>query len=367
MWRSVGMAVAFGALLGGCGEQSTDIPIGAIGPMTGKSASFGAQMKLGVELAVGDINAAGGVNGKPLRLIIEDDVCDPKQAVAGANKLAGQHVKLVVGHFCSGSSIPASKVYAEEQIIQISPGSTSPAFTDDRAGPTIFRVCGRDDQQGGVAGAYIAKTFSDKNVAFLNDRSTYGKGLAEETKKAMNAAGKQEVMFEAYTAGDSDFSALVSKMKAAAVDVVFLGGYYTEGGLIVRQMRDQGMNAILIGGDALVTKAFWQITGDAGEGTLMTFSPDARKYASAAAVVKRFNEKGLDPEGYVLYSYAAVQAWAAAATEAKSVDTKAVLEKLNAMEHDTVLGKFRFDAKGDPNLPPYTFYRWSKGTYTQIE
>ena len=343
-----------------------EIPIATIGPMTGQYASFGAQMKAGAEQAVADINAAGGVNGKKLKLIIEDDACDPKQAVAAAGKLAAQKVKLVAGHFCSGSSIPSSKVYAEEGIVQISPASTNPKLTDERAGPNVFRVCGRDDQQGEVTGKYLADKFKGKKVAILHDKSAYGKGLADETKKYMNKAGMKEAMYEAYTAGEKDYSALVSKMKAANVDVVYVGGYHTEAGLIVRQMRDQGMKSQLVSGDALVTQEYWQITGKAGEGTLMTFSPDPRKSAAAKDVVAKFKAKNIDPEGYVLYTYAAIQTWAQAAKEAKSEDSKAVIAKLNASEFKTVLGGFKFDKKGDPNLPPYKFYSWKDGKYEQI-
>ena len=150
-------------------------------------------MKNGGEMAVEDINAAGGVLGKKLDLPIGDDACDPKQAVAVANQMTGAGVKLVAGHYCSGSSIPASKVYAESDMVQISPASTNPTFTDDRAGPNIYRVCGRDDQQGSVAGKYLASHFADKNIAFVHDKTAYGKGLADETKKAMTAAGKKEV------------------------------------------------------------------------------------------------------------------------------------------------------------------------------
>ncbi|MGE0628065.1 MAG: branched-chain amino acid ABC transporter substrate-binding protein [Hyphomicrobiaceae bacterium] len=343
------------------------IPIAAIGPMTGQYASFGTQFKVGAEMAVADINAAGGVNGKKLELIIEDDACDPKQAVSGAGKLAARGVKVAIGHFCSGSSIPASRVYADEGIIQISPASTNPKFTDERAGPNIFRVCGRDDQQGGVAGKYLATQFKDKRIAILHDKTAYGKGLADETRKAMNAAGLKEAMYEAYTAGEKDYRALVSKLKAANIDVVYLGGYHTEGGLMVRQMREQGMKTILVGGDALVTQEYWQITGDAGEGTLMTFSPDPRALPEAKSVVERFKAKDIDPEGYVLYTYAAIQAWAQAAGAAKSERSKDVIAKLDTMTFKTVIGSFTFDKKGDPTLPPYTIYRWSKGSYSQIE
>jgi len=370
MERFAGLMAVLGvaAIAASCGggEEDKSTPVAVVGPITGQYASFGAQMKNGGELAVEDINAAGGVLGKKLDLEFGDDACDPKQAVAVANQMTANSVALVAGHYCSGSSIPASKVYAEANIVQISPASTNPAFTDNRAGPNIYRVCGRDDQQGGVAGKYIASHFSDKKVAFVHDKTAYGKGLADETKKAMNEAGKQEAMYEAITAGEKDYSALVSKLKQANIDLVYFGGYHTEAGLIIRQMRDQGMNTILMGGDALITQEFWSITGPAGEGTLMTFSPDPRKNPAAAEVVKRFKDKGIEPEGYVLYTYAALQAWKQAAEKAKSIESADVVKAMNDTEFDTVIGKFKFNEKGDPNLPPYAVYRWSNGTYDEI-
>jgi branched-chain amino acid transport system substrate-binding protein len=335
--------------------------------MTGSNATFGAQFKLGAEAAVADINAKGGVLGKKLKLEIGDDACDPKQAKSVAEKLASSGVKFVSGHFCSGSSIPASTVYAEQGVLQISPASTNPKFTDERAGPSIFRVCGRDDQQGGVAGKYIATKFNAKNVAILHDKTAYGKGLADETQKAMNAAGKKEALYEAYTAGEKDYTALVSKLKQAKIDIVYLGGYHSEGGLIVRQMRAQGMkDTVLMGGDALVTQEYWQITGKDGEGTLMTFSPDPRKSPAAADLVKKFRANKVEPEGYVLYTYAAYQVWQQAAEKAKSADGAKVAAAMKGMTFKTVIGDFSFDAKGDPNLPPYAVYIWKNGNYEQM-
>ena len=274
-----------------------DVVVASAGPMSGQYASFGAQLKAGAEMWLKDTNAKGGILGEKVKLVIGDDACDPKQAVAVANKFAGQGVTYVAGHFCSGSSIPASKVYTEEGIIQVSPASTNPAFTD-KGGPNVFRVCGRDDQQGEVAGAFLAKEYSGKKVAIIHDKTAYGKGLADATKKNMNKGGLKETMYEAITAGEKDYSALVSKLKSNGIEAVYLGGYHTEGGLIVRQMRDQGMKTKLISGDALVTAEYWQITGDAGEGTLMTFSPDPRNNPEAAPLVKKFKAAGIEPEGY---------------------------------------------------------------------
>ena len=343
-----------------------DISVATAGPMTGQYASFGAQMKAGAEQAVADINAAGGVLGQQLKLSVGDDACDPKQAVAVANDMVRQGVKLMAGHFCSGSSIPASKVYEEEGILMISPASTNPKLTEE-GGPNVFRVCGRDDQQGEVAGAFLAKNYAGKKIAFVHDKTAYGKGLADETLKSYKAAGGKEVMYEAYTAGEKDYSALVSKLKQAGVDVLYVGGYHTEAGLIVRQMREQGMNTVLVSGDALVTDEYWSITGPAGEGTLMTFSPDPRKNEKAAPIVKAFRDKGVEPEGYVLYTYAVMQIFKQAAEKAGSADIGKILPVLQSgMKFDTVLGDLSFDKKGDVTLPGYVFYVWKNGKYDYL-
>ncbi len=354
------------ALVVGLATTQADILIATAGPMTGQYASFGQQMKAGAEMAVNDINAAGGVLGQQLSLQIGDDACDPKQAVAVANQMVNKGVVFMAGHFCSGSSIPASAVYDEEGIVQISPASTNPKLTDE-GGPGVYRVCGRDDQQGIVAGNYIADHFSDAKVAILHDKTAYGKGLADETRKQLTKRGVTAAMYEAYTAGEKDYSALVSKMKANDIGVIYVGGYHTEAGLLLRQSRGQGLQAQLISGDALVTQEYWQITGDVGEGTLMTFSPDPRKNPDAAPVVKRFRDAGIEPEGYVLYTYAAIQAWAQAAQKAGSTKFDNMVKSLNSGKFNTVLGTIGFDAKGDVTAPGYVFYRWSKGSYDYVK
>ncbi|SDB45064.1 amino acid/amide ABC transporter substrate-binding protein, HAAT family [Bauldia litoralis] len=360
-----GIALSMGVAL--AGSAHADITIATAGPMTGQYASFGAQMKAGAEQAVEDINAAGGVLGQQLVLEVGDDACDPKQAVAVANQMAGKGIALMAGHFCSGSSIPASDVYADEDIIQISPASTNPKFTDERPGNGIMRVCGRDDQQGLVAGEFLAKNFADKNIAIINDKTAYGKGLADETQKYMEAAGKKATMLESYTAGEKDYNSLVSKLKAANIDVLYVGGYHTEAGLIKRQMVDQGMETMLVSGDALVTDEYWAITGDAGAGTLMTFSPDPRKNPVAAPVVERLEAAGRTTEGYSLYTYGAIQAWAQAVERAGSVDFEPVVAELENGSFDTVLGEFSFNGKGDVNIPGYVFYEWKGGAYDYLE
>jgi branched-chain amino acid transport system substrate-binding protein len=362
--RLSALALLFGMLAGPAMAQ--DVTVALAGPMTGGIATFGRQMRNGAEQAVADINAAGGVLGHKLKLEVGDDACDPKQARSVAEKLSGMRVALVVGHYCSSSSIPASDAYLDGGVLQITPASTNPLFTD-RGLWNTFRTCGRDDQQGGFAAGYLVRNFKDKNIAIINDKTTYGKGLADEVKKALNAAGVKEKLDESFNQGDKDFTALVSKLKRNAIDIVYDGGYHQEAGLIVRQMRDQGLNTILMAGDALADHEFASITGPAAEGVLFTFGPDPRKRASAAPIVKEFREKGIDPEGYVLYSYASYQVWAQAAAKAGSLDPQKVAAAMHTGTWDTVLGPLAFDKKGDITAIGWAVYRWDKnGNYEEI-
>jgi len=341
---------------------SADIPIAVVGPMTGDNATFGAQMRTGAEQAVADINAAGGVLGQKLVLEVGDDACDPRQARDVANQVVAKGVKLVAGHYCSSSSIPASEVYFEGNVIQISPASTNPQLTE--AGrKTTFRVCGRDDQQGTVAGNYLADHYAGKKIAIVHDKQTYSKGLADETKKQLNARGIQEVLYETISKGEKDYSALVSKLKDLGVEVLYYGGYHTEAGLITRQMREQGMSTQLLSGDALATNEYWSITGPLGQGTKMTFGLDPAKDPANAKIVKEFEAKGIKPEGYTLYTYGAVQTWADAARKAGSTDTDKVITALHDNTFATVLGPISFDAKGDVKQPTYVVYEWKDGSY----
>ena len=266
-------AVAFAAFAGAVAHA--DIMIGLAGPMTGGIAAFGEQLKRGGEKAVEDINAKGGVLGQKLQVVIGDDACDPKQAVSVANDLASRKVAVVIGHFCSGSSIPASSVYAEANIIEISPASTNPQYTE-RGLQNAFRVCGRDDAQGPTAAEYVLDHFMGKNIAVVDDKQAYSKGLADAFFAAMKKKGVKPVLHDQVTAGEKDYSGLVTKLKGAKTDVLFYGGYHPEAALIVRQAKEQGLNLQLVGGDALNDPEFWAIAGTSGEGTLVTFIPMPR-------------------------------------------------------------------------------------------
>ncbi len=361
-------AVTAGALALPSTASAEDLTIAVAGPFTGGLAAFGEQLRRGAEMAVADINAAGGVMGKQLKLELGDDQCDPKQAVQVANDLVKKGVVFVAGHFCSGSSIPASEVYAEEGILQMTPASTNIKFTDDPAAKgikTIFRACGRDDKQGSFAGPWIAKTYAGKKVAVLDDKSPYGQGLANETEKNMVTAGLTAAMRETYTHQEPDFSALISKMKDSNIDVVYIGGYHDDAGLMVRQAREQGFNADFVSGDALNSADFWSISGPSGENVRFSDGASAIGLDSAKAVVEKFRAGSYEPEGYTLSSYAAVQSFAAAANGAGTTDGAKMAEWLRGNSVDAVIGKLSWDAKGDLKEVNYAWFIWHDGKYTQ--
>jgi branched-chain amino acid transport system substrate-binding protein len=354
------LALSCAAILSGCDSGPTKFKLGVAGPMTGTDAAFGTQLKNGAEQAVADINAAGGINGQQVELFVGDDAGDPRQGVSVANNFLGEGVHFVVGHFNSGVTIPASEVYVENGMLMITPGSTNPLVTE-RQMWNVFRTCGRDDQQGAVAGAYIAKNFKDKKVAILDDKTPYGQGLANETRKAMRAGGVTEVVSEGVSANEKDFSALVSKLKNAGVELVYWGGVHTAGGLILRQMREGGVQAGFMSGDGIASDEFGAIAGPAAEGVLMTFGPDPQKLPEAKEVIQRFEAREYKPEAYTLYSYAAVQVIKAAVDATKSVDPKTVAAYMRTgVTFKTVIGDLAFDEKGDIKQVGYVIYTWVK-------
>ena len=371
MKKTLFSGVALAAMMAFSGSAYAEILIGVAGPLTGPNAAFGAQLQKGAEQAAADINAAGGINGEQIKLTFGDDVSDPKQGVSVAQKFVADGVKYVVGHFNSGVTIPASDVYAENGTLVITPSATNPQLTE-RGLWNTFRTCGRDDQQGAVAGAYIAANFKDAKVAVIHDKTPYGQGLADETKKAANAAGVTEVVYEGINVGDKDFSALITKMKDAGVTFVYYGGLHQEFGLIERQAADQGLKATFMSGDGIVSNELASIAGPAVEGTLMTFAPDPRKNPAAKELVEKFRAAGFEPEAYTLYSYAALQIVAAAANKVgKSDDAQAVAAAIKANgPWATAIGEIGYNEKGDITRPDYVMYTWQKqadGSFTYIE
>jgi len=364
-------AALLGWALGAPAAFADDINIAVIGPMTGQLATIGDQFKHGAEAAVAAINAKGGVLGRQLKLSVEDDQCDPKQAVSVANRVVANGIKFVDGHACSGSSIPASAVYAESAVMMMSPASSNPQLTEDAAKngwPTIMRLYTRDDAQGAFIGPWIAKKYAGKNVVILHDKSAYGQGVADAVKATMNAGGLNEVMYEGINAGEKDYSALVTKLKDLKADVVYFGGYHPEAGLILRQSAEAGFKFQLIMPDSIASPEFWQIAGPAGEGTMFVFPSDPQARPEAKEAIETIKASGFVPEGFTLFTYAVVQAFAQGIERAGTDDPVKVAEALkNGEPIQTVIGPVTFDEKGDMKDPKYDINQWHDGKYAPIQ
>ena len=339
-----------------------EVLIGLAAPLTGPYAWAGVTTKEGVDIAVADLNSRGGVLGQPMAVIEADDYCDGEQAVAAANKLVAAGVVAVFGHQCSGAAIPASKVYADAGILMISPGATNPKLTE-QGFPNVFRMIGRDDVQGRIAGDLLAERWGNRRIAIVHDGQIYGKGLAEETRKRLNQRGIAEAMFTAIEPGKADYGDIVRKMRASSIEVLYYGGYTQEAALIIRQAKEQGYDLQLVAGDGISNEDFGLIAGPAADGTLMTnfSSPSGPEAAQFAA---KFTE-GLRPP---FRSYATVQAWAEAVEKAGTFETAPVANALRTHTFDTVLGRIGFDAKGDvTGYSTFVWYVWQGGNYAPKE
>lgn len=342
------------------GPAWAEIQIGVAGPMTGPNAAYGAQYKAGVEAAVAQINAAGGVLGEQLSVVVGDDVSEPKQGVSVANKFVADGITFVVGHYNSGVTIPASEVYTENGVLFVTPTATNPQVTE-RGLWNAFRACGRDDQQGTIAATFILDKMKDKKIAIVDDKSTAGQGLADEMRKAYNAGGGKEVLSEQINPGEKDYSTLVGKIKQAGADILFYGGLHTEAALIVRQMRDQGVQTVLMGGDGISNSEFGAIGGEAAAGTLMTSFPDPTTFPTAKGAVEELKKRDVPLEAVTLYAYAAIQIIADGIVKAGAADTKKVAEYLHSgAEISTVLGPISYNAKGDIRQPGFVVFEWKQ-------
>ncbi len=345
--------------------QAKELTIAVAGPLSGPSANFGEQIKNGITQAVKDINAAGGVLGMPLKARFYDDACDPKQAVTVANQIAAEQIPLVIGHFCSGSSIPAARVYAEEGILMITPGSTNPQLTE-MGYSNVFRMVGRDDQQGATIGKYLLENFAGKKIAIVHDKQTYSKGLATEVKKYLTGTKADIVLEENVNVGERDYTSLVTRLKQNNIDVLVYGGYQNEAGLITRQMREQKLNTVIIGGDGMASNDFWAITGKAGEGALVTFSPDLTGNPENQKLVAGFKKSKISPDGFALYSYAALKLWVDSVNNVGAAVPSKIISHMRLATFDTPLGKVAFDNKGDIKGAAYAVYQFRNGKMVQI-
>lgn len=360
--------VVFAASLGMASSAYADIVIGVIAPLTGPVAAFGDQVKKGTETAVEEINKNGGVLGEKLVLKFADDAGEPKQGVSAANQVVGDGILYVVGPVTTGVAIPVSDVLSENGVIMVTPTATGPDLTA-RGLTNVLRTWGRDDQQAEVMANYVLNNLKDKKVAIVHDKAAYGKGLADAFKASLNKGGVTEVHYDSVTPGDKDYSALVTKLKAADADVVYIGGYHAEGGLLARQLKDAGVDAIMLGGEGLSNTEYWAIGGDSAQGTIFTNAADAMKNEDSKAAAAALEAKGIPPEAFTMNAYAAIEVIADGIKRAGSADDPAaVAEALkDGQPIKTAIGGLTYGENGDLTSPSFSLYTWDNGKIVGID
>jgi branched-chain amino acid transport system substrate-binding protein len=346
-------------------KEANVVRIGAGGPLTGDAAMFGVDLMNGMKLAVEEWNAKGGVLGKKIVIVEGDDQRDPKQAVAAANKMVNDGVVGVVGHFNSNCSIPASEVYHKAGIPQISYGSTNPKLTD-QGFDNVFRVCGRDDQQGKVSADYAVNVLKVRRIVVIHDKTTYGQGLANEFRKAVGARAEL-LLYEGIGIGEKDYSPVVTKIMALNPDLVFFGGLYVEGGLLVKQFKAVGGTAPFIGGDGIMSEDLVKIGGPATEGTYATFGPDTREFPTARGFNESYRKKYGEPGVYAIYAYDAANILLQALQKTGKADSRELIRAIRASDYNGALGHIQFDAKGDVKDSPYVVWKVEGGKFKQVK
>lgn len=340
-----------------------EVLIGAAGPLSGNVSYAGEVLSLASEIAVKRMNDAGGIDGEGLELIVEDDACNPNQAAAVAEKMVGAGVAMVIGHSCSGASIAAMRVYNAAGIVMISPTATNPRVTDE-GGPHIFRVAGRDDEQGEIAATYLAEAWTDKKIALVHDGETYGAGVAAEVDQRLQGHGITIALKDQVMPDESGYGDMVDKLTAAEIDVLHYSGRPREAALIIQEARSRGDDLQLIGTENMANEDFWLVAGDAGNGTLFTSKPDPKNNPEALPLLDIIEDYGVEPSPAFFSAYAALQAWAKAVDHAGTVNGTEVASALRGHEFETVIGKIGFDDKGDvTGIDAFVWYVWQDGAY----
>ncbi|MCW0210522.1 branched-chain amino acid ABC transporter substrate-binding protein [Achromobacter veterisilvae] len=343
------------------GAQAQTIKIGVVGPTTGAVTQYGDMVREGVDTAVERINATGGVNGKKLETVVIDDGCEPKQGPVAANRVVNSKIGFVVGHVCSGATIAAADIYNNEGVVMVTPSATSPALTDGKNYEFIFRTIGRDDQQGPAAAKFVLEKIKPKKAAVLHDKQSYGQGIATAVKNDLEKGGVPVAIFEGINAGDSDYSAVITKLKSQGVDFVYYGGYHPEMGLLLRQAAEQGVKAKWMGPEGTGNPDINAIAGDAVEGMLLTLPADFTQNAANAEIVKAFEAKKRNAGGaFQMTAYAATQVIADGIKGAGTDDPTKVAKYLHANSFDTPIGKVSWNKQGDLTNFQFDVFTWHK-------
>ncbi|OAN50491.1 hypothetical protein A6A04_18010 [Paramagnetospirillum marisnigri] len=336
-----------------------EVVIALAAPLAGESI-LGQDLKAGAEAAVKAINLGGGLLGEPLRLELVDDHCDARQGALVATQMVKNGISAVIGHACSGASVPASLVYQEDGVLMLSPSSSVPKLTE-RGLDLVFRLFGRDDRLADAMANHVARKYADKQIAVIHDKRSYGKGLADGFKDGLNKRKLREAVYDALSGDSTAVLPLVRRLKDRGVDVVFFGGYFDDMVQLVRVSAEQDYHPTFFTGEAASPAAFWQAAGPAAEGVVFASIAADPTFEGLDAIGKALIEAGRPVTIYGLSAYAAVTVFAQAVRHAKSAEPKAVAAALHANEFATPLGNVRFSHSGDALGIRYQISRWSNG------
>lgn len=359
--RFVTLALCLAASAAGAGE----VRIGLANSFTGPYAASGERTRRAVELAIVTLNQAGGVQGQEVELVPADDACGTDTAAAAALALVRAGVRFVIGHRCSHSSLTAAPIYEAAAIPMMTTESTHPMLTEEGR-LNVFRLIGRDDVQGRIAGDWLAARRPRSPIGIVHDGSTYGKGLALRTRARLREIGQPEALLATYAPGSDDHGGLIERVRQAEIGLLYIGGYGPDAGRIAAAARARGGELQIVGGDGLGMEEFWTAAGPAGEGAVFTAPLDPRHLPAAARVLQAFEAGGLGPVPTGLAGYAAVEIWADAARRAGSTDPAKVTDALHRSRFATPLGRVAFDPKGDLVGATWQWQVWHDGSYAPM-
>lgn len=370
MKRTLAIFSVAALVLAACsgGGKSGAIKIGVAGAHSGDLASYGLPSVKAAELVVADVNAKGGINGRKLELVVEDDQCKPEVATNTASKIVSSSVNAVIGHICSGATKAALGIYKDSKLITISPSATNPPLTQSGEYPNFFRTIAPDDAQAKLAVTFIKQKLGLKKLAILHDKGDYGKGFADLCKEFAEAEGIQVVLYEGVNPGAPDYSAVVNKIGNANPDGVVWGGYHPEASKLAQQMKDKGMNIPFVSDDGVKDDTFISVAGKYAEGVYATGPTDTSSNQLAVKAVADHKAKyGEEPGAFFLNAYAATMAVVNAMEKAKSTDYDAVTKVLRSEYVETPLGKISFDAKGDVIGFGFSVYQVQNGKFVELK
>jgi len=360
--QGLGLALTLSAAPGLSGFAKADQVIAVVEPITGLQSANGIDFTGGVELAIDDINAKGGLLGQKLTYITVDDACDPDQAEAAAQQIVSKPPAVVIGHYCSAGSVQAAPLYAKAHILQITPTSTSTALTEMGI-DTVFRMIGRDDNQGRTIARRLVAAWPHGRIAVLDDSSLYGKGLAGVVRSELEGQGVRPLVDESFPSGAQSYDGIVRRMADAKIEAVFIGSQDLDTAVIAREIAAAKLPIAILAGDALIAPSFWEAAGEAGKAVIFTYPPNPLDQPAGKALIDLARQHGMELGGQAVLTYASVQAWTEAVQQAGSFDPAKVAAALHSGQFTTIIGQVRFDAKGDVLGAPgqWLWYRWHAG------